>query len=111
MSLLICKDPLRIKAQSYLVICVARLSGTPGKMSMKISSGTGIEEFKQALLLTNSEAAAFLRDLASEIEAGGMVEAAYGSWSLSVHPAPPIKIEVEYEKNELEIEIKLREMP
>lgn len=72
---------------------------------MKFSSGTGIEEFKQALFLTNSEAATFLRDLASEIEAGGMVEAAYGSWSLSVNPAPPIKIEVEYEKNELKIEI------
>jgi len=59
----------------------------------------------------NSEAAAFLRDLAQQIEAGGKIEVAYGSLSLSINPTYPIKLEVEYEKNELEIEIKLKEMP
>ena len=61
--------------------------------------------------MTNSEAAAFLRDLASQIETGDKVEITYGSLSISVNPTLPIKLEVEYEKNELEIEIKFKDMP
>lgn len=90
---------------------MAKLLGEIGKTSLKFSSGTGIEEFKQEFYLTNSETAAFLRDLAQQIETGGKVEVAYGSLSLSINPVPPIKLEVEYEKNELEIEIKIKEMP
>jgi amphi-Trp domain-containing protein len=89
---------------------MAKIPGEPGKISMKFSSGTGIEEFKQEFYLTNSEVAAFLRDLAREIETGGKVGVTYGSLSLSVNPTLPIKLEVEYEKNELEIEIKFKEM-
>ncbi len=88
---------------------MAKILGEPGKISLKFSSGTGIEEFKQKFSLTNSEVAAFLRDLALEIETGGKVEVAYGSVSLCVNPASPIKLEVEYEEDELEIEIKLKE--
>lgn len=96
-------------AQSYLAISMAKLLGEPGKTSLKFCSGTGIEEIKQEFYLTNCEAAAFLRDLAQQIEAEGKVEIAYGSLSISVHPILPIKLEVEYEKNELEIEIKFKE--
>ena len=99
------------ETQSYSAISMAKLLGEIGKTSLKFRSGTGIEEFKQEFYLTNSEAAAFLRDLAQQIETGGKVEVAYGSLSLSINPAPPIKLEVEYEKNELEIEIKIKEMP
>jgi amphi-Trp domain-containing protein len=84
---------------------MAKLLGEIGKTSLKIRSCTGIEEFKQEFYLTNSETAAFLRDLAQQIETGGKVEVAYGSLSLSINPLPPIKLEVEYEKNELEIEM------
>jgi amphi-Trp domain-containing protein len=94
-------------ARSYSVIGMAKLLGEPGKMS----SGTGLEEFKQEFHPTKSEAATFLRDLAQEIESGGKVEATYGSWSISVDPTPSIKIEVEYEEDELEIEIKLKRTP
>lgn len=88
---------------------MAKISGEPGKISLKFCSGKGIEEFKQKFSLDKSEVAAFLRDLAFEIETGGMVEVAYGSVSLSVNPASPIQIEVEYEEDEIEIEIKLKE--
>jgi amphi-Trp domain-containing protein len=98
-------------AQVYSLISMAKILGEPGKISLKFCSGTGIEEFKQKFSLTNSEVAAFLRDLAQEIESGGKVEVAYGSVSLSVNPTSPIKLEVEYEKDELEIEIKLKEKP
>ena len=84
------------------------ISGEPGKISLKFRSGEGIEEFKQKFSLTSSQAAAFLRDLAQEIETGGMVEVSYGSVSLSITPASPIKLEVEYEEDELEIEVKLK---
>lgn len=90
---------------------MTKLLGEPGKTSLKFSSGKGIGEFKQQFYQTNSEAAAFLRDLAQQIEAGGKVEITYGSLSLSINPTYPIKLEVECEKNELEIEIKLKEMP
>ncbi len=90
---------------------MAKLLGEPGKTTLKFCSGTGIEEFKQEFYLMNSEAAAFLRDLAQQIEAGGKIEVAYASLSLSINPTYPIKLEVEYEKNELEIEIKLKEVP
>jgi amphi-Trp domain-containing protein len=90
---------------------MAKISGEPGKISLKFRSGKGIEEFKQKFSLTNSEVAAFLRDLAQEIESGGRVEVAYGSVSLSLNPMSPIKLEVEYEEDELEIEIKLKEKP
>ena len=90
---------------------MTKLLGEIGKTSMKFRSGTGIEEFKQRFSLTNSEVAAFLRDLAQEIEAGGKVEVAYGSVSLSINPTSPIKLEVEYKEDELEIEIKLKEKP
>ncbi len=99
------------QAQTYLRISMAKILGEPGKISLKFCSGTGIEEFKQKFSLTNSEVAAFLRDLALEIETGGKVEVAYGSVSLCVNPASPIKLEVEYEEDELEIEIKLKEKP
>lgn len=92
-------------------VSMAKISGEPGKISLKFCSGTGIEEFKQKFSLTNSEVAAFLRDLAQEIESGGKVEVAYGGVSLSINPTSPIKLEVEYEGDELEIEIKLKEKP
>ncbi len=87
---------------------MAKISGEPGKISLKFCSGTGIEEFKQKFSLTSSEAAAFLRDLALEIETGDKVEVSYGSVSLSINPTSPIKLEVEYEEDELEIEIKIK---
>jgi amphi-Trp domain-containing protein len=89
-------------------ISMAKIFGEMGKISLKFCSSTGIEKFKQKFSLTSSEAAAFLRDLAQEIESGGKVEVAYGSVSLSVNPTSPIKLEVEYEEDELEIEIKLK---
>lgn len=89
---------------------MTELLGTPGKISLKFCSDKGIEEFKQDFYLTNLEAAAFLRDLAQEIEAGGNVEVTYGSIALSINPSYPIKLEVEYEENELEIEVKFKEM-
>ncbi|HOT07594.1 MAG TPA: amphi-Trp domain-containing protein [Methanotrichaceae archaeon] len=87
---------------------MAKLSGEPGELSLKFCSGRGIDEFKQKFTLTNTETAAFLRELAQEIETGGEVEVAHGSISISVNPAPPIEVEVEYEEDELEIEIKLK---
>jgi amphi-Trp domain-containing protein len=99
------------QAQTYSAISMAKILGEPGKISLKFCSGTGIEEFKQEFYLANSEAAAFLRDLAQQIETGGKVEIAYGSLSFSINPTYPIELEVEYEKNELEIEIKIKEMP
>jgi amphi-Trp domain-containing protein len=48
--------------------------------------------------LTNKEAAALLRDLAQEIEAGGKVEAITSYWSVGVNPMQPIKLEVQYLK-------------
>jgi len=101
---------LRTETQIYFAIGMAKILGEPGKISMKFSTGTGIEEFKQEFSLTNSEVATFLRDLAREIETGGNVGVTYGSLSLSVNPTLPIKLEVEYEKNELEIEIKFKEI-
>ena len=92
------------------MISMVNLPGKPGKMSLEFSSGKGIEEFKQEFYLTNSEAVAFLRDLAQEIEAGGKIDAKYGSWAISINPAQPIKLEVEYEEDELEIEIKFKEI-
>jgi len=85
----------------------------PGKLGKTSGSPTGSGEFEQEFYLTNIEAAAFLRDLAQEIETGGKVEATYGSWSLIVNPTPPIKLEVQFKKvkKELEIQIKLNEMP
>ena len=91
------------------MIYMVNLPGTPGKMSLEFSSGKGIKEFKQEFHLTGSEAAAFLRELAQEMEAGGKVDAKYGSWAISIDPEQPIKLEVEYEEDELEIEIKFKE--
>ncbi|MDM7934618.1 MAG: amphi-Trp domain-containing protein [Methanothrix sp.] len=88
---------------------MAKLSGNPGKISLKISSEEGFEEFEQEFFMTGPEAASFLRELAEEIEAGGEVEASYEGCSISVRPATPIRVEVEYEKDGLEIEIKLKE--
>ena len=99
-----------LKAGSEMVVLeMAKISGEPGEMSLKFRSEEGIEEFEQKFYLEGREAAAFLRDLASEIEAGNKIEAAYGSWSISMQPQIPIKVEVEYEKDELEIEIKIKE--
>jgi amphi-Trp domain-containing protein len=95
-------------AETYQTIIMAKLSGEPGKSSMKFSSDKGFDEFKQKFSMTNSEASAFLRDLAQEIEAGGAVEVAYGDVSISVDSKPPIELEVELENGELEIEIKLK---
>ncbi len=78
------------------MISMVNLPGKPGKMSLEFTSGKGIEEFKQEFHLTNSEAATFLRDLAQEIEAGGRIDAKYGSWSISINPEQPIKLEIEY---------------
>jgi amphi-Trp domain-containing protein len=63
--------------------------------------------------LTNKEAAALLRDLAQEIEAGGRVEAITSSWSVGVNPMQPIKLEVQYKpsKREMEVQVKLKETP
>ncbi len=69
---------------------MAKILGEMGKISLKFRSGTGIEEFKQKFSLTNSELAAFLRNLAQEIESGGKVEVAYGRVSLCVNPMSPI---------------------
>ncbi|MGB7545378.1 MAG: amphi-Trp domain-containing protein [Methanothrix sp.] len=93
-----------------VIVEMATISGEPGKMSLKFSSEEGIEKFEQKFYLEGAQAAAFLRDLAAEIEAGNKIEAAYGSWAISMQPQLPIKIEVEYEKDELEIEIKIKEM-
>lgn len=103
-------DPKRFidRAPSKSVIIMAELTGTPGKIELKFLSGKGVEEFEQKFALTNSEAAAFLRGLAAEIEAGGEVSVKYGSINISINPEPPVKIEVEYEKDELEIEITLK---
>ena len=90
---------------------MAKLPGEPGKVSMKFSSEKGFDEFKQKLSLTNPEAAAFLRELAQEIEAGGEVEIARDDVSISVNPESPIKLEVELEGDELEIEIKFKAKP
>lgn len=99
-----------LRAGSEMVVLeMAKISGEPGEMSLKFRSEEGIEKFEQKFYLEGSEAAAFLRDLAAEIEAGNKIEAAYGSWSISMQPQLPIKIEVEYEKDELEIEIKIKE--
>ncbi|HUS75148.1 MAG TPA: amphi-Trp domain-containing protein [Methanothrix sp.] len=97
------------EAQSISAISMAKLLGEIGKTSMKFCSETGIEEFKQKFFMTNSEAAAFLRELAQQIETDGKAEVSYGSLSISVNPTQPIKLEVEYEKNELEIEVKFKE--
>ncbi len=72
---------------------MTRIPGTPGK-----ASGNPAEpgEFEQEFYLTKKEAAALLRDLAQEIEGGGRVEAASGSWSIGVNPLSPIKLEVQY---------------
>lgn len=75
---------------------------------MKFSSKEGFNRFKQNFSLTNFEAAAFLRDIARELEAGGVVEVAYDGVSISIDPTPPIELEVELEDDELEIEIKLK---
>lgn len=102
------QNSLTNKALTYSEISMAKILGEPGDTSLKFSSDKGFDEFKQKFSLTNSEVAAFLRDLAQEIEAGGDVEVAYGDVSISVNPMPPIKLEVELEKDELEIEIKLK---
>ncbi|HOO52967.1 MAG TPA: amphi-Trp domain-containing protein [Methanothrix sp.] len=78
---------------------------------MKFSSEKGFDEFKQKLSLTNPEAAAFLRDLAQEIEAGGEVEIAHDDVSVSVNPESPIKLELKLEGDEIEVEIKLKAKP
>ena len=88
---------------------MTKLLGTPGKISMKFSSGNGIEKFEQDFYMTNSEASEFLRDLAREIEAGSYVELAYESVSISIDPSYPMKVEVECEKDEIEIELKLKQ--
>ncbi len=75
---------------------------------MKFSSEKGFNEFKQKFSLTNPDAAAFLRELAQEIEAGGEIEIDHDDVSVSVNPESPIKLEVELEGDELEIEIKLK---
>ncbi|HPJ30776.1 MAG TPA: amphi-Trp domain-containing protein [Methanothrix sp.] len=87
---------------------MAKLQGEAGKTSMKFSSEKGFKEFKQKFTLTNSEAAAFLKDLAQEMEAGGAVEISHHGASVSVDPESPIKLEVELEDDEIEIEIKLK---
>ncbi|HPW73264.1 MAG: amphi-Trp domain-containing protein [Methanothrix sp.] len=87
---------------------MAELTGTPGKIELKFHSGNGIEEFEQKFALTNTEAAAFFKELAEEIEAGGEVSVRYGSIDISINPEPPIDVEVECEKDGLEIEIKLK---
>jgi len=87
---------------------MAILSGEPGKIEMKFRSGVGVEEFEQKFTLTNTSAAAFLREIAQEIEAGGDVKVVYGDMTFSINHVPPIKIEVELDEDELEIEIKLK---
>lgn len=67
---------------------MAELTGTPGKIELKFHSGNGIEEFEQKFALTNTEAAAFLKELAEEIEAGGEVSVRYGSIDISINPEP-----------------------
>jgi amphi-Trp domain-containing protein len=89
---------------------MAKILGKPGKVS---GNPSGPGEFEQEFYLTNKDAAALLRDLAQEIEAGGRVEAVTDGWSLSINPMPSIKVEVQYKsaKKELEIQFKLKEMP
>lgn len=102
------KSSLIREAKRYRLISMAKLLGEPGKVSMKFSSEKGFDELKQKFSLTNSEAAAFLRDLAQEIEAGGEVGVACDEVSISVNPKAPIELEVELEDGELEIEMKLK---
>jgi amphi-Trp domain-containing protein len=89
---------------------MAKLSGRPGKSS---GSPSGPGEFEQEFYMTNSEVSALFRELAQEIEAGGLVEASTNAWSLGVNPIPPIKLEIEYNprKRELEIQVKLKGLP
>lgn len=63
--------------------------------------------------MKGSEVSALLKELANEIEAGGIVEASTGGWSIRVNPMQPIKLEIQYKpaKKELEIQVKLKEMP
>ena len=75
---------------------------------MRFSSEKGFKELKQKFTLTNSEAAAFLRDLAREMEAGGEVEISHHGVSVSIDPESPIKLEVELEDDEIEIKLKAR---
>jgi amphi-Trp domain-containing protein len=102
------KSSIIREADTYQLICMAKLLGETGKTSMKFSSEKGFDEFKQKFSLSKSEAAAFLRDLAQEIEEGDEVEVSHHSVSISIDPESPIKIEVELEEDELEIEIKLK---
>lgn len=97
------------QTQLNSVIAMTKMLGTPGKISMKFSSGNGIEKFEQDFYMTNSEAAEFLRDLAGEIDAGSCVELAYENVSISIDPLYPMKVEVECEKNEIEIELKFKQ--
>lgn len=85
----------------------------PGRVGKSSGSPEGLGEFDQEFYLTNNEAAAFLRDLAQEIETGGKVEAICDIWSIAVNPMQPIKLEVQYKKvkKELEIQVKLKEKP
>ena len=98
---------LMITSIYFMVNCLVKISGKPGK-----SSGSPTEsEFEQEFYMTNVEMATLLRDLAHEIEAGGRVEANSGTWSLNVNPMQPIKMEVQYKprKKELEFQVKLKE--
>jgi amphi-Trp domain-containing protein len=89
------------------------LTRIPGKLGKSSGSIEGLGEFGQEFYLTTEEAAGLLRDLAQEIEAKGIVEAAFGTRAIAVNPMPPIKIEIQYKKvkKELEIQIKLKELP
>lgn len=89
---------------------MVKLSGKLGKSS---GSPSGPEEFEQEVYMTSYEAAAFLRELAAEIESGGGTQAATDTWAVGVQPMQPIKIEVQFKhaKRELEIQVKLKENP
>lgn len=89
---------------------MVRVPGRPGKME---GSPAGPKEFEQEFYTTRSETANFLRQLADEIEAGGVVEASAESWNLGVNPMEPLKLEVQYkfDKRELEVQVKLKESP
>ena len=71
---------------------MAELTGTPGKIELKFHSGNGIEEFEQKFALTNTEAAAFFKELAEEIEAGGEVSVGVGRTDIFLNPPPPVHV-------------------
>jgi len=89
---------------------MVNIPGSPGKAE---GSPSGPNEFEQEFYVNRSEAANFLRELATIVEAGGPVSVSRDSWTLEVTPREPLKLEVQFKfvKRELEVQLKLKENP